>query len=69
MVCAIIGCDNKDTFTCYDLSGTIRTLAYAIERARVNKLHFKLRLELNDGERWRQQYFSYAGIRIIPDKS
>ena len=30
---------------------------------------FRLRLELNDDEWWRQQYFSYARVRIIADKS
>ncbi len=58
----------KSTFTRYDLSGAIRILAHAIEWARVNKSHFKLRLGLNDDEWWRQQYFSYARIRIVACK-
>ncbi len=36
---------------------------------RINKPHFKLRLELNEDEWCCQQYFSFARIRVVHDKS
>ena len=42
----------KGTPTRYDMSGTIRILAYAIEWARVNKSHFKWRLPVSSIYIW-----------------